>query len=392
MTTDSNAPTVDTVDGASVAESIPTGAVCSNCGTPLLGEHCYHCGQPVSGLVRHFTSVVGDIADTLFEIDTRLSRTMMPLLLRPGFLSCEYFAGRRIRYVSPVRLFFFISVITFFVAQWSINQSNMQALQVDSRDSIDSAVTVAAVEQQRETQLKALDASTKAISGIPEATKDLSKAEARIRTRAEDRIAELSAAQAQGKPPPVHENKITFGDSDKPWDPVANPIKFSALPAFANRWLNQMAARAQGNVARIQQDPRVLFDAVMSAAPSTLFLLLPVFALLLKLTYFFKKRLYMEHFIVALHSHAFLCLALLLVIVLDGLEAVTPSTWMHLPLEIMKVVLLVWMPVYLLLMQKRVYGQGWMITLIKYAMLGFVYWFLLMFGAFATLLVKVVWL
>jgi hypothetical protein len=119
---------------------------------------------------------------------------------------------------------------------------------------------------------------------------------------------------------------------------------------------------------------------------------LPVFALLLKLTYFFKKRLYMEHFIVALHSHAFLCLALLLVIVLDGLEAVTPSAWMHLPLEIMKVVLLVWMPLYLLLMQKRVYGQGWMITLIKYAMLGFVYWFLLMFGAFATLLVKVVWL
>jgi hypothetical protein len=97
MTIDPSTSTEDLADGASVAAPIPTGAVCSNCGTPLLGEHCYHCGQPVSGLVRHFTSVIGDIADTLFEIDTRLTRTLMPLLLRPGFLSCEYFAGRRVR-------------------------------------------------------------------------------------------------------------------------------------------------------------------------------------------------------------------------------------------------------------------------------------------------------
>jgi len=391
MTTDSTTPSTDPDDGASVAVPIPTGAVCSNCGTPLLGEHCYHCGQPVSGLVRHFTSVIGDIADTLFEIDTRLTRTLMPLLLRPGFLTCEYFAGRRVRYVSPVRLFFFISVITFFVAQWSYDLGNGQTVNVD-HDSINNAMTVAAVEQQRDAALAGLDAATAGINGIPGATKDLSKAEAKIRAQAEQRIAELSAAKAQGKPPPEHVEPVTFGISDKPWDPVKNPIHLSALPAFANGWLNQMAARAQGNIARIQKDPKLLFDAVMSAAPSTLFLLLPVFAVLLKLTYIFKRRLYMEHFIVALHSHAFLCFALLLVLLLDGVAGVTPSPWLHVPLEIMKDLLIAWMPLYLLLMQKRVYGQGWFMTIIKYLMLGFVYWFLLTAGVLATLVVKIVWL
>ena len=89
MTIDSTTPATDPADGASITAPIPTGAVCSNCGTPLLGEHCYHCGQPVKGLVRRFSSVLGDIADTLFEIDTRLTRTVAPLLLRSSTSLCQ---------------------------------------------------------------------------------------------------------------------------------------------------------------------------------------------------------------------------------------------------------------------------------------------------------------
>lgn len=391
MTIEPTTPAIESANGAGSGVPVPSGAVCGNCGTPLLGEHCYHCGQPMSGLVRHFTSVLGDIADTLFEIDTRLTRTLLPLLVRPGFLSCEYFAGRRVRYVSPVRLFFFISVITFFVAQWSFDQNGVHAVQFDD-NNINGAMTVAAVEHQRDVALHAIDAAKGSIRMVPGAEKDLGTAVAKIQAQAQARIAELSAAKAQGKPPPEHEEKLVFGDDDKPWDPVKNPFHVNALPAFANAWLNQMAARAQGNVARIQKDPKLFFDAVMSAAPSTLFLLLPLFAVLLKLAYAFKRRLYMEHFIVALHSHAFLCFALLLVLVLNGLAGVTPSPWMHMPLTWMKVALIAWMPVYLLLMQKRVYGQGWIMTGIKYSILGFVYLVLLALGTAGTMLVKLIWL
>jgi len=64
--------------------------VCANCGSVLLGEHCYRCGQPVKGLVRHFSSILGDffdsVFDSVFELDGRIWRTLPPLLLRPGFL------------------------------------------------------------------------------------------------------------------------------------------------------------------------------------------------------------------------------------------------------------------------------------------------------------------
>jgi hypothetical protein len=375
-----------------VAATAPkaTVAICSNCGTPLLGEHCYHCGQPVKGLVRRFSSVLGDIADTLFEIDTRLTRTIAPLLLRPGFLSTEYFAGRRVRYVSPVRLFFFVSVITFFVAQWTFDSSNTQAIQIQNDNGINGAMTVADVAVQRDIALKAIDKGRSDPDTSTHRRDNLKVAEDFIRKQADERIAELNAASAQGKPPPAHIDKLTFGD-DKPWDPVTNPVHIASLPALANGWINQLIGRAQTNIARIKQNPNLLTDAVLSATPSTLFILMPLFAVLLKMTYVFKRRLYMEHFIVALHSHAFLCFALLLILVLQGLAGVAPP-WMHTPLLLSQIALSVWMPLYLLLMQKRVYGQGWIMTTIKYATIGMLYFVLLTFGIVMTFFVKLIWL
>ncbi len=52
---------------------------CENCGAPLYGEHCHACGQPTKGLVRHFSSVLGDFFDTVFNIDSRVLRTLWPL-------------------------------------------------------------------------------------------------------------------------------------------------------------------------------------------------------------------------------------------------------------------------------------------------------------------------
>src|SRR3569623_1790112 len=110
-------------DPASIATEAAGSPVraCANCGTPLLGPHCYRCGQPVDGLVRHFGSIMGDFLDTVLNIDARVFRTLWPLLSRPAYLSKEYFAGRRVRYVSPVRLFVFLSIVTFFIARLTLS-------------------------------------------------------------------------------------------------------------------------------------------------------------------------------------------------------------------------------------------------------------------------------
>jgi len=133
---------------------------------------------------------------------------------------------------------------------------------------------------------------------------------------------------------------------------------------------------------------------VLSTVPTTLFVMLPLFALMLKIAYAFKRRLYMEHLIVALHSHAFLCLSLLLLFLLMALQDAIGATQgpVRSLIRLGEVALGIWMPLYLLIMQKRVYGQGWTMTLLKYCVLGLCYTVLLSIGAAFTMLAGLVWM
>jgi hypothetical protein len=134
-----------------------------------------------------------------------------------------------------------------------------------------------------------------------------------------------------------------------------------------------------------------LLGQLFSSLPQVLFLMLPLFALLPKLMYAFKRRLYMEHLIVALHSHACLFLALLLGVLLVLLEGwlVTVASWATGPVRVLEWALVIWVPTYLLLMQKRIYRQGWTMTIVKYLAVGWCYIWLLTFavllGAVLTL-------
>ena len=378
-------------------EAAATPAACQNCGTPLLGEHCYACGQPVKGLVRHFGSILGDFLDSVFNIDARVFRTLWPLWARPGYLSCEYFAGHRIRFVSPVRLFVFLSIVTFFVAQLTLDFGNdVVNFNSNNDDGIAAATTVAQVEQRRDAALAELEKAKVEARNAPGASAGLDVAATQIRAQAQRRIERLRAAENSGKPVPAAD----AGDDDslsfngRPWDAKTNPLRVSWLPEFANRWINVQVGHAKDNIKRMKQDHSLFKDAFLSAVPSTLFVMMPVFALMLKLAYVFRRRLYMEHLIVALHSHAFLCVSLLAIFLLGGLQAVAAPDKgaLHGFLGLLKAGLWTWMPVYLLLMQKRVYGQGWTLTLVKYFGLGFCYVLLLSFGALATMLASLVWM
>jgi len=363
---------------------------CQNCGVPLLGDYCYACGQPVKGLVRHFSSLIGDVLDSVFEWDGRTPRTLWPLLAKPGYLTLEYLAGRRVRYVSPFRLFFFLAVITFFVGRFVVSFGDGE-VNFAGNPAIANATTVEEVEQLRDEALAKLADARRSLPSTPGADAGIIAAEATVRAQAGERIQALRKAADEGRPPPKPERvRIAFGEEE--WDPVTNPVDISWLPRFANDWLNEQIGHTARNIERLREEPGLLKDAMLGAVPTTLFVLLPVFALMLKVLYLFRRRLYMEHLIVALHSHAFLCLALLLVFVLLLLEReLAPGG--GLPgtvFSLLEAALWVWMPLYLLLMQKRVYGQGWPMTLLKYCVLGICYLVLLTLGAAFTVVIGLV--
>lgn len=86
---------------------------CLNCATPLAGKYCTECGQQNHTYVAPLRGIIGDFVGNHFGFDTKFFRSILPLLFRPGFLSREYAAGRRVRYINPLRLYFFSSLLFF---------------------------------------------------------------------------------------------------------------------------------------------------------------------------------------------------------------------------------------------------------------------------------------
>ena len=376
---------------------------CENCGSELHGHYCHECGQSVVNPIRHASHALEEVFESFWHLDGRVFRTLRDLVV-PARLACNYIAGHRARYITPLRLFVILSVLTFFVGQMTVDFNNA-TVELDDRNSIASARTVAEVEARRDKALEGIAKGRTDAEGVPLVKEALAAAEAEVRDDASKRIAELqsvaprkppSAEAASGNPhtdaraaadaTPV----ASEGDDDEiptltlgrngPWDAKTNPVTIGWLPAFANHWLNAKIGRALENAPRLQHDTELRKRVLLGNVPTALFVLMPIFAVLLKLFYIGKRRLYLEHLVVALYSHAFLLLALLTIFVLVGLERVAPAGARGV-LDWVEMAVWAWMPIYLLLMQKRVYGQGWVVTLLKYFALGTAYMMLVGFGA-----------
>ncbi|MFC4819818.1 DUF3667 domain-containing protein [Dokdonella ginsengisoli] len=361
---------------------------CANCGAPMYGPFCYACGQPEKGMVRHLASVMSDVADTIFNVDSRIFRSIAPLYFRPGFLTTEYFVGRRTRYVTPFRLFFFLCVISFFAIQiaLNLNDAKFDLLKIaQNRGNIEQALTEAELDKNLQDALSRLEDARK-VPEIPAAdAAELDQVIANLRQQADQRrawIKRKQEAQAKGEPPPRDPNEDTddLSFDGTPWDPSRHPIAVGWLPAFANAKLNEMAMRARDNIKAARNDPRHLVAGIFSVLPQTLFVLMPLFAVLLKIVYIFKRRLYMEHLMVALHSHAFIFLSLLLIALLSLLKSAVGAGGLRPLVSLAEAAVWTWLPIYLFLMQKRVYRQGWFMTTFKYGLIGISYLILLCFG------------
>lgn len=94
-------------------EEIEDERECRNCGTPLVGRYCHRCGQRHRTAKPSITMVAERIVDSVFEVDSRILRTVRLLFLRPGALSAHYFAGRRADFIPPIRLYLVASVVFF---------------------------------------------------------------------------------------------------------------------------------------------------------------------------------------------------------------------------------------------------------------------------------------
>jgi hypothetical protein len=326
---------------------VPPPGNCPNCGTPITGEYCASCGQRTTDVRMSVRRILMDVLEDQFSLNSGLIRTLRALFFRPGLLTTEYFALRIARYVPPFRLYLIASLLLFVFLSFLTGGDRLHIEQNVStaRDSLAAAVSREADAVARE-------------SGADSVPRDSIPRSLRFGVWRNTDVRGVRVG--------------VTGDSIGNWADSVN----------VNTGIGPLDRAAKARLQELGRLPpaeafRRLFRAFVEATPKIMFLVLPIYALILKLLYILRKRLYVEHFIFALHVHAFLFLLFFVMLLLRSVPYAPVLLWL-------------WTPFYLLFAMKRVYGQGWFMTTAKWMVLGFAYIILLSFGLAAALIGAVI--
>lgn len=371
---------------------------CLNCGTGMQGPFCHYCGQPDKHFMRFFPVLVRDLITDLLDLDSRFFRTMKALLLQPGKLTRDFIDGQRFRYTPPLRLYIFSSIAFFFLAALLASS----AVTVTSEDTVvqDAVETLRDGSATEEELREAREALDDIRPGLGDQVGDaLARAS---EENAED--AEVAESAAEAASSAAEETATGDEDADnagiyfkddgnvvitgleddddeiningEPWDPVTNPVIIPLVPQWVNDWVNDEIGESPQKGKEIEQNPNLIIDKMFDVLPATMFVLLPLSALILKFWYLFSGRYYIEHLILALHNHSFLFVVFLCTMLLDayaGWREPGEQGWITDIVFWVTLVLYLWIPVYFLLSLKRVYQQGWFLTGAKYVVVGLSY-------------------
>lgn len=325
---------------------------CPNCGSLDIQKFCAVCGQDNRVSVVAFPRLFADFMTDLFNFDSRLFGSLWPLLARPGLMTKEYLAGRRARFIPPVRMYLFLSLFFFGVIAVLVPDEVKFDDDAEREARQDVAAEVAA-------ERAAVPASAPA--------------------------AAPTTAPADPSVPPG-QRKVAGGTG---WGiHVDDGTERVELTDADSGWLKAAEDRATHNLQKLQDDPEYrgqLLRRGIGNLPLMMFLLLPIYALFLKLLYVRSGRYFVEHLIYSLHLHSFVFLTLGAMFAWFGiLDAFGYAPAVH------GLVVAGWWTYFVLypwLAMKRVYGQGWIKTSLKYLILGFTYVVLLSFGlVFAVIL------
>jgi hypothetical protein len=335
---------------------------CENCGALLTGHWCSICGQPAIDYRRSFRHVIADVLDSFLNWDSKFFATIGLLITRPWRLTNEFLGGRRVRYLHPARLYLLASILFFFAVTYWVKSAHLdpKRLTPGARAEIAADLEKKNLTPEQRTNVE------KALKILPPET--AGKIEQAIR-RKETPTEAPKAEDAPDKEPEAKK-------SDHPFLGVSTD---SASPP--NRFEKWIEGRAKEKLGEHGTNLQLFLITMISNVPYMVLCCIPLFAFVLKILYLRKHVFYIDHLVYALHIHTFAYLAIMLIVLATmGLNRSVPSVlagW---------IVGALWtiFAVQILLSIRRVYRQGWFMTVFKFFAGGFVYLVVLLVALTAT--------
>lgn len=296
---------------------------CRSCGAEANGKFCSRCGEETKIVVPSAGEFLHEFIGHYVALEGKLIKTLQVLMFRPGRLTLEYLSGRRVSFISPLRLYLTLSIVVF------------------------ALIKVYGVE-------------------LPQLTIDGNSVGATYSHSTPERTATLQLS--------IHEGGAGAGADTQEGAAMNEMIgdAIQALGKVSQKWMDNLNEFMREPA---QKKSEALNYGFLAYLPYMLVGALPLFALYLKVIYSGSGRRYGEHLVFALHANAFAFLLASLMIVVPGNVG-----WLVLCLherlfslisfwDCLQVIPFLWLVFYLPNAMRRVYGGGYFATACRWLVL-----------------------
>lgn len=327
---------------------------CLNCGHTVEERFCPHCGQENIEPRQPFHFLFTHFIEDFTHYDGQFWKTLKYLIFQPGKLTKEYLSGKRQLYVVPVKLYIFISFITFFVPTL-FPQSEDKEYEATEKHSIQKQK-----EDQKEQVAKIMDSIK---SGMIAESDDESDSTMVINSMSKlDKIGDI-----------LSKKKVISGENNQ----------FTILGATSMKQYDSLSTKGERYYTSFRPFAKKIFqlqdrglkkneikdrfaETFIHTFPKALFIYMPIFAFFLWLFHNKKKWWYFDHGIFTLHYFSFLLLSTLIFILGNHIINILPDySIIRIITVLYYMVLFFYTCIYFFVAHHRVYENRKRISILK---------------------------
>ena len=330
----------------SESDSTPTIVFCPNCGQQKQSRFCAICGQNDRDYNRSTLSIIRSFISETLEMDSRFLQTAKDMFCSPGKLTLEFRRNRRATYSSPVKLYLLTSILYFFVFSMVVDFAppfgrgefkgpppRVDVIPVDEQD-VDLDATIAEIRKHLEP--------------------DIFRKLIEIRKRPDGAISKIVLNQFL---------KNISGDYVQR---RFTPFLLGALVNFLHT-------------------PDIVLELYMDNMPLCMLVLMPWYAILLKLLYLSSKTPFAHHIIFTIHIFSLSFVVLTGGMLLDQLLEKTGILGGSMLISCIVAYLII----YVVIALRVNFQQGWLLTISKFIGLSFFFWLMVVPSFLLVLLITI---